>query len=214
MYNSFGFVILGAVIEKLTGQFSHRYIEENILKPLRMTDSGFRESMTREQARRSIVSSERREKHLNAIIGGTAGTEDGDELWDKIPSTGGGMFSTPYDLIRFANMTLSGGSLDGVRIIGRKALEKMTAKAIFNVPDRCWGANTPDRGYGVGFDMRQSLAFTCSGETYCHEGSGACAMYIDPREELAAAWFVPFAKEGWFDRALFNVVNIIWSGLK
>jgi hypothetical protein len=46
-----------------------------------------------------------------------------------------------------------------------------------------------------------------------HEGAGACALYMDPKEEIVAAWIVPFAKEGWFPRALFNVQNIIWSGI-
>jgi CubicO group peptidase (beta-lactamase class C family) len=179
-----------------------------------MNDSGFIEKLTVPQARRAIITSEHRENWINSIINGTQQQNSGDAFWDKIPSTGGGMYSTPYDMVRFANMTLNGGYGGGVRIIGRKTLEKMTAKTIHNVPDYGWGANTPDRGYGIGFEMRDSLAFIYSKGTYGHEGSGACALYIDPKERLAAAWFVPFAKEGWFDRALFNVVNIIWSGLK
>lgn len=209
MYCSFGFVILGAVIEKLTGVFAHTYIEENILKPLKMVDSGF--NMTPEKAKRAILNDERRENWLNSII---AGEEEKDELWDKIPSTGGGMHSTPYDLIRYGNMMLNGGSLDGVRILGRKAVEKMTAQAIHRMPNYTWNANEPERGYGIGFDMRFGPAFTFSSGTYMHEGAGACSLYIDPKEELVAAWIVPFAKEGWFSRALFNVQNIIWSGLK
>jgi CubicO group peptidase (beta-lactamase class C family) len=109
-------------------------------------------------------------------------------------------------------MVLSGGTLDGVRILGRKAVEKMTTLAITK-PNYTWNANEKERYYGVGFDMRYSPAFTYTRGSYQHEGAGACAMYIDPKEELVAAWIVPFAKEGWFSRALWSVQNIIWSGL-
>ena len=207
-YCSFGFVILGAVIEKLSGMSAHKYIEDNILKPLKMTDSSF--SITPDMAKRFIISSDEMEKHLQKI---TAGTAVEDPPWNTIPSTGGGMNSTPYDLIRFGNMMLSGGTLEGTRILGRKAVEKMTTFAIHGKPNYCWNANEPDRGYGVGFDMRNGAAFTFSQGTYMHEGAGACSLYIDPREELAAAWIVPFIGEDWYPRALFNVQNIIWSGI-
>jgi len=92
-------------------------------------------------------------------------------------------------------------------------MEKMTSFSIHNKPNYCWGGNEQNKLYGVGFDMRNGPAFTFSQNTYNHEGAGASAMYIDPHEELAAVWFVPFAKEGWWARALFNVQNVIWSGL-
>ncbi|MDR2965449.1 MAG: hypothetical protein LBU88_06710, partial [Treponema sp.] len=131
----------------------------------------------------------------------------------NIPGTGGALNGTPYDLIRFGNMVLYGGTFDGVRVLGRKAVEKMTTIAV-DYPNYCWGSNEKQRFYGVGFDMRNGPAFTFSQGTYMHEGAGACSLYIDPKEELVAAWIVPFAKEGWWSRALFNVQNIIWSGIK
>ncbi|MCL2765687.1 MAG: beta-lactamase family protein [Treponema sp.] len=209
-YCSFGFVILGAVIEKLTGIHANKYIEDYICKPLGMKDTAF--DLTPEMAKRYIVTDEDAEKHLNDVINGKPIEPHwiGDTL--NIPSTGGGLDSTSYDVNRFGNMMLFNGTLDGVRILGRKAVEKMTSIAV-DYPNYCWGANEKNRFYGVGFDMRNGPAFTFSDGTYMHEGAGACSLYIDPKEELVAAWIVPFAKEGWFSRALFNVQNIIWSGI-
>ena len=207
-YCTFGFLILGAVIEKLSGMNACQYIEENILKPLRMTDSGF--DITIDTAKRFILSNETHEKRINDILNGTA---ESHPLWDRIPNTGYGLISTPYDLIRFGNMMIFSGRLDGERILGRKAVEMMTRPAIHNKPDYCWGANTPDRCYGIGFDMRNDVGLTQSPGMFMHEGSGACSLYIDPKEEFTAAWFVPFAKEGWFVEAQFSVQNIIWSGI-
>jgi CubicO group peptidase (beta-lactamase class C family) len=217
MYSSFGFAILGAAIEKLTGVFANKYITDYIIKPLGLKDTGFHDSLTPELAKRFILQDENSENWLSAVINAAEGNGDsseGNALWSRVPDTSGGMFSTVSDLLRFANMTLYNGTFNGTRIIGRKAMEKLKSRAIFNIPNYGWGANEPDRGYGIGFDMRFGPAFTFSEGTYNHEGAGACSLYVDPAEELAAAWFVPFAKDGWFSRALFNVQNVIWSGLK
>jgi len=208
-YCSFGFVVLGAVIGKLTGISAQKFIEDNICKPLGMKDTTF--SITAELAKRYIVSDEELEKYVNEKINGTYKPHWVGEILN-IPPTGGGLESTVYDLSRFGNMVLSGGTLNGTRILGRKAVERMTTISSA-LPNFCWNAKEKERFYGVGFDMRNGPAFSFSQGTVMHEGSGACSLYIDYKEELVAAWIVPFAKEGWFSRALFNVQNIIWSGL-
>jgi len=210
-YCSFGFVILGVVIEKLTGISAHKFIEDNICKPLGMNDTQF--DLTPERIKRFIVTDEEFEKYCKDFVSGNIKEENkwiGEKL--KIPSTGGGLDSTAFDVNRFGNMMLFGGTFGGARILGRKAAEKMTSIAV-TYPNYCWGAKETERNYGIGFDMRGGPAFTFSDGTYMHEGAGACSLYIDPKEELVAAWIVPFAKEGWWSRALFNVQNIIWSGL-
>jgi CubicO group peptidase (beta-lactamase class C family) len=212
-YCSFGIVVIGAMIEKLTGKTAEDYIIDEITKPLGMANTCFRLDLKPEMAKNHVIQSEDHEKMLNAIIKGKKPTKE-EKLWQKIPPTGGGMESTAHDLIRFANMLLNKGTLDGVRVIGRKALEKATTRALFNIPNRCWGANDTDRVFGIGFDMRQGPAFTYSEGTFNHEGAGASALYMDPKEEFAAAFFTPFKAEGWHDEALHNTINIIWSGLK
>jgi len=208
-YCSFGFVVLGAVIEKLTGISAHKFIEDNICKPLSLKDTSF--DVTADMAKRYIITDEGLEKYVNDTINGTYKPQWIGEILN-IPSTGGGMNSTAYDVTRFGNMMLSGGTLNDARILGRKAVERMTT-IVSALPNYTWNAKEKERFYGVGFDMRNGPAFTFSTGTFMHEGSGACSLYIDPKEELVAAWIVPFAKEGWFSRALFNVHNIIWSGL-
>jgi CubicO group peptidase (beta-lactamase class C family) len=210
-YCTFGFAILGAVIEKLTGIHAHKYIEDNICKPLGMKDTAF--NITLDMAKRFIISPLKDDalKNVDNVLNGKE--EPKHPLWDKIPQTGGGLNSTPCDLVRFGNMILSGGTLNGARILGRKAVERMTTFAIHNKPDYCWKANTKDRGFGIGFDMRDGPAFTFSPGTFMHEGWGYSSLYMDPKEEMAAAWFVPFTRYEWFPRPQYNVQNVIWSGL-
>ena len=52
------------------------------------------------------------------------------------------MVSTAHDYLRFANMLLGGGAIDGVRLLGRKTVELMTAD---HLPP---GVTTPFPGYG------------------------------------------------------------------
>lgn len=211
-YNSFGFVILGEIITKVSGQYANDYIEEKILKPLAMKDSAFRPTI--DMARKSFIHSKEEKEMVEAYLAGKSiENEDAGTFWEKMPNTGGGIHSNTRDLIRFANMLLSGGRLGDTRILGRKSVEVMTTQQLKNVPDYCWGANEPDRKYGIGFDMREGLAYNYSKGTYMHEGAGASSIDIDPKEQLVAAWFVPWNKGEWCPDPLYNVQNIIWSGI-
>jgi CubicO group peptidase (beta-lactamase class C family) len=169
-YCSFGFVILGAVIEKLTGIHAHQYIEDNICKPLRLVDTSF--TPTPEKVKRFIVTDDETEKFIDSIINNTYEPYWIGEIL-KMPSTGGGLDSTVYDMSRFGNMILFGGTFDGARVLGRKAVEKMTTISSA-LPNYTWGGNEKERFYGVGFDMRNGPAFTYSQGTVMHEGAGAC----------------------------------------
>lgn len=216
MYCSFGFALLGQIIATITGQSAESYIQSHILAPLGMNDSGF--FATKANAHRAFAYDKGYKEYLDKISSGTdpmSLNEDIGTVWEQVPGTAGQMVSTPVDLIRYANALLNKGRLDGARIIGRKTLEKMTTNHLFGVPDHCWGANEPNRLYGIGFDMREGMAYTYSHGTFMHEGAGASSIDIDPVEQLAAAWFVPFnkPKNGWTGDVLYNVQNIIWSGL-
>lgn len=209
-YSSFGFAILGEVITKVSGQFANDYIMEHIVKPLNMKETAF--ILTPELAKRHVIYGERNKEWLQSIIDGTFKIDE-ENFWNRMPSTGGGLHSTVYDLARFGNAMLYKGRFDGVRILGRKSVEKITTVQLHNVPDNCWGANVPDRLYGVGFDMRQGPAYSYSEGTFMHEGAGTCSLDVDPKEELVVAWNVPFAGDDWSGLPLYNVQNIIWSGL-
>jgi CubicO group peptidase (beta-lactamase class C family) len=210
MYCSFGFVILGEIIRKISGVHPHEYIINNICKPLGMKDTTFK--LTPAMAKRYIIQNKDSEKYAADTISGKQKIKD--PPWDDIPETGGGMKSTVWDAVRFGNMVLGNGTFNGTRIMGRKAVEKMTDFAV-KLPDYCWGAPGTLRGHGLGFDHRNSGWFSFSENTVMHEGYGACALYVDPTEELVASWFAPSVNTDiWCQKAMYGTVNVIWSGLK
>lgn len=212
-YCSYGYVILGEIISRVTGEFANDYIMEHIVKPCGLKDTGF-DYRKKEVASRTNFPSKEREELVNAILQGTYTEKEEDAFWNKIPGTGGGMFSTAYDLCRFGIMLAQGGYIDGVRIIGRKAIEKMTA--LYTEPhirDYCWGAGGPYRMYGLGPDLRNNEASLYSQGSFFHEGAGACSLIIDPVEQMVAAWFVPFVNDVWRPEPLYNAAAVMWSGL-
>ncbi|HCL02955.1 MAG TPA: hypothetical protein DHW61_11195 [Lachnoclostridium phytofermentans] len=213
-YCSFGYVILGEIITRVNGQFANDYITEHIIKLCGMKDSGFSYD-NKEVVSRTNIPNERSEKFINDILNGQQSAEEQDSFWSKIPGTGGGMYSTAYDLCRFGTMLLQGGYIDGTRVIGRKAIEKMSA--LYTAPhikDYCWNAGGLYRQYGLGPDMRCNEGSLYTQGTFFHEGAGGCCLIIDPTEKLVAAWFVPFVNGVWSGEALYNAAAVMWSGLK
>jgi CubicO group peptidase (beta-lactamase class C family) len=136
------------------------------------------------------------------------------QIYDRVPLTGGGLTSTVNDMVRFAEMFRNFGKTEsGEHIISRIAVEMITTEQLFGIPDHCWGAKEENRRYGIGFDMRRSPAFTYSLGSYMHEGAGPSAMYIAPAKDLSAVWFTPFNKNDSYAHVSYTTQNVIWSGI-
>ena len=211
-YSTLGYIILGEVITRVSKEFAEDYIINHIIKPCGLKDTEFNIA-NKEIVKRAIIHNENKEKFVQEVLTDTFKREE--SFWDKIPGTGGALHSTPYDLCRFGTMLLQNGNIDGVRIIGRKAIEKMTA--LYTTPDIkdfCWGASGVQRDYGLGPDLRCNESSLYTKGTFFHEGAGACCLIIDPVEKLVAAWIVPFTQNVWCPEPLYNAAAIMWSGLK
>jgi CubicO group peptidase (beta-lactamase class C family) len=101
-YSNYGFILLGAVIEKVTGQSYYDYVQEHIYEPAGMSRTG---SLPEEQALpdRSIG--------YTRPPGTTRWSPNIDTLPYRGTSAGGG-YSTVRDLARFADALLSHKLLD------------------------------------------------------------------------------------------------------
>jgi len=198
-YSSAGFALLGEVIARTVGEPYARWMEREILVPAGLTDTFF-DTKDRSLDRFSYVS-------------------DGDRafiekrpLWvDQSRMALGHAYSTTRDLVRLGHLLASGGTIDGVRILGRRTVEAMTSLQV-EVPAPHWGDHFPDWRYGLGLEpARHPLLRT--GSVWGHEGSGRCAMWFDPETGLVASFILPTTIDwdpdfGWTPRA------VIWSGLK
>ncbi|MDR0986609.1 MAG: beta-lactamase family protein [Ruminococcus sp.] len=214
MYNTFAFCILGEMITRVTGIDAKDYLAERIFKPIGMKSTAL--EPIKALAKETFAWDDKQRAKFDAIADGTFKEEDNDEnaVWSKIPDTGGGAFSTLEDLVLFGETIKRYGTApNGAHILGRPAVTVMTADQLSGVPEYCWGSSDRNRAYGVGFDKRRTPAFTLSDDSFSHEGWGPSALYVDRTYDLTAAWFAPWNKGEWCSDPLWNVQNVIWSGI-
>jgi len=117
-YSNYGFILLGAVIEEVTGQSYYDYVQTHIHEPAGMTRSGSLPEH-RPVPRRSIG--------YTKPPGTTAWAPNIDTLPYRGTSAGGG-YSTVEDLTRFAHALLSN------KLLGRDSTRLLTTGKVNTVP--------------------------------------------------------------------------------
>ena len=94
--------------------------------------------------------------------------------------------STAIDYLRFQQMILNGGELDGVRILDQKTVELMLKN---HIGDLTTWPNAKGEGYGLGFGIVKdpdSASTPQSKGTVYWAGAHTTFFWIDPKEELIA----------------------------
>lgn len=175
--------ILGRIIEIISGKSLGAYLTERILAPLQMAETGF-------------STSEANAGRLAEPFAADPWTGDNVALFNMLEqpvmeSGGGGLVSTTMDYARFALMLRNGGTLDGVRIIGRKTLELMASDHLG--PDVVTNGTllSPGHGFGLGFAVRREAGiapFPGSVGQYFWSGIAGTFFWVDPKEDLFAVF--------------------------
>ncbi len=174
--------VLGRVIEAASGMPLGRFLQERLFKPLKMTDSGF------------FVPKDKPGRLAEALPGWPIKLIDVSAP-PKNDSGGAGAVSTTADYLRFSQMLLNGGQLDGVRVLSRSTVNFMTSDHLAKItvgvtPTPTPGElllGTPGYTFGLGFAVRQGAGVAgtpgSAGE-YMWAGFGGTYFWIDPKEEL------------------------------
>ena len=171
--------ILGYLVEVVSGMPFATFLKTRIFEPLGMNDTGF--SVKVENADRySKVYEFGDEGNLQQIEKVHAATGP----LSFFHSGGGGLQSTAADYLRFCQMVLNGGELDGVRLLGRKTAELVTMS---HVPSDWLAPKRTGTGFGLGFSVVTNVADTHtlgSLGTCSWGGMASTTFWIDPVEEL------------------------------
>jgi CubicO group peptidase (beta-lactamase class C family) len=192
--------VLGRLLEAIEGKSLAELLTQRILDPLGMTDTGFHAPAAEHD--RLAEPFER-----DPDTGGVVSLIDVRQP-PMFQSGGGGLVSTAMDYARFLQMLLNGGTLGGVRLLGRKTVEFMTADHVGPVP----GVDTlagPGHGFGLGFAVRLAdgiAATPGSAGQYFWGGVAGTAFWVDPREELAAVLMMQGPGQREYYRALFRAL--------
>lgn len=176
-YCNAGIDTLGRIIEVKSGKSYEDFLSERIFKPLKMVDTT--PYPTEDQLQRLAGLYDRKENRLvfanYALLGPTKGA--------KHPIPAGGLYSTAADLARLYRMMLSGGELDGQRILSPKSVEQMTR---LQTGDLKTGF-TDGMGFGFGWAVvrePQGVHAMMSRGTYGHGGAFGTQGWIDPEKRL------------------------------
>ena len=201
---SFATDVCGHLVELLSGRSLDDYLQREIFEPLGMSDTGF--VVPHEQADRLAANFRRTsDKKLELV------TEAGRD-WRQPPkflSGGGGLVSTTGDYMKFCQMLLGGGALDGARVLGRVTVDLMRQN---HLPGGCdigamaLGSFGETRFDGVGFGLGFAVGLgpVRSGTIgppgdYYWGGAASTIFWVDPSEDLAVIFMTQLMPSGTFN---------------
>jgi uncharacterized protein YbbC (DUF1343 family)/CubicO group peptidase (beta-lactamase class C family) len=174
LYSDINFVVLGEIVQRVSGKPLDIYCDEHIFEPLGMTNTYFSPP---ESLQNCIAPTQYRHGRRGEMLCGVVH----DPTAQKMGGVAGhaGLFSTADDLSLFARMLLSGGSLNKVGVLHPETIEKMT------LPHSPPG-KAPLRGFGWNIDAplvsnRDALLPIGS---FGHKGFTGTFLWIDPVTNL------------------------------
>ena len=182
-YQAYDLVAL--LIERYSGKSWADFLDENIFSPLGITDLTYRP--TADQWKRLV-------KMCDRTTGGLCTVELGEHTFEGFPleytSAGAGLIGSVDAYFKFAKMLLSGGELDGVRIIKEETLRLMSKPW---VSSEVMGQNEAAWGLGV---MVRKLGATLPEHTFGWSGAYGTHFWVDPDNKVIAIYM---KNSRWYD---------------
>jgi CubicO group peptidase (beta-lactamase class C family) len=174
--------VLGLVVEKVSGQRLNDYMKAAIWDKVKMPDTTFNvPADKRKRLARPLPNDPLNGKPQKiAILDSPV----------KFDCGGSCAFSTVGDYLRFGQMLLNGGTLDGRRVLGPKTVAAMTMDHLGdNIKNQVAGTEPHRDGYGFGLAvavrLHDGLAATPGSKgDYTWNGANGTSWWNDPQERL------------------------------
>ena len=166
-YADINFILLGELVHRVSGKALDAFCQEQIYRPL-----GTRETLFLPPG------------DLASDVAPTSGTNGGvvqDQNARRLGGVAGhaGLFSSAYDLSRFARLMLGGGVIDGKRILSEQVVTQMTSSYL---------CNGGDVRRGLGWDIASPYSAPrgsfLSDSSFGHTGYSGSSIWIDPDQDL------------------------------
>jgi len=171
VYSDYGMMLLGEILERVSGQPMDVFLEKRVYGPLGMKDTGY---LPATDLRPRIAPTED-DPWRGYMVLGEVHDENAHALGGVAPHAG--VFSTAPDLARFLQMILNGGVFEHQRIISADIVEEWTKKAGIADSDRAtgWDTKSPEKS---------SAGTYFSPNSYGHLGYTGTSVWVDPEREL------------------------------
>jgi len=178
--------MLGRVVERASGKRLSEFLDERLFKPLKMKDSAFWVPAEKKARLAESLEKDRFAGRAFPLIDVSAQPRN--------DSGGAGAVSTAADYLRFCQMLMNGGELDGARVMSRTTVRLMTSDHLANFIQQ-----TPQPGelllgtkgytFGLGFAVRQGDgvgAVPGSAGEFMWAGYAGTYFWVDPKEQVTA----------------------------
>jgi CubicO group peptidase (beta-lactamase class C family) len=178
-----GTSVVGRLIEVWSGKPLDVFFEERIFRPLRMRDSGF------------VVRADQKPQWTTVYApgaGGLTANEVEDVPFTEKPALlegTVGVVTTVPDYLRFCQMLMNRGELDGVRLLTRESVERLTRNGLPEAVLKQRGRG--DVGWGlINANVVLDQSSPLRGE-YSWDGTAGTIFWIDPAREMITLLFAP-----------------------
>lgn len=176
VYSDFGFMLLGDMVEQISGQTLDTFVMENFYEPMGLFSTTFRPvengialtsiAPTEQDSMRGLICGEVHDPNA-AAMGGVSGHA--------------GLFSNAREVALLMQMLLNGGELDGERYLKEKTVKTFTSRHFERQGNR----------RALGFDKQlfppSTNAQVCpqaSQNSYGHTGFTGTMLWVEPDEDL------------------------------
>jgi CubicO group peptidase (beta-lactamase class C family) len=214
-YSSVGLMLIGRIVEKLTGKPLDKALRDNLTTPLGLTDTGFLPLKWVANKQRLVATDARSSRGL---LHGTVH----DDVANHLGGVAGhaGLFGTAKDVAVIGQMLLGGGTYHGRRILSAAVVKTALTNANAGKP-----AIDPDRPHrtsthGLGFELNQSwfMGKLATPATFGHTGFSGTSLLVEPRRKLVLVLLTNRAHPNWSwsnpDTHRVAVANAVADGLR
>jgi beta-N-acetylhexosaminidase len=170
-YSDLGFILLGEIVQRLTGESLAEFARKEIFSPLGLKTSLFNPPRA---LRASIPPTENDLSYRKRLIQGEVHDQN---AWAMGGIAGdAGLFSTAGDVAVFAQMILNGGIYAHHRVVSRTTISEFTAHQTV-------GNSARTLGWDVALDPAATGRFF-STRAFGHYGFTGTSLWIDPERNL------------------------------
>lgn len=210
--------VLGALVERISGQTLEEFFQQRIFEPLEMRDTFFNVPENKLDRLATM--------HFMNYDEGTLKLPPAEFTWSPTGVTlfsgGGGLISSTMDYMIFCEMLRNGGSYNGARILGPKTVQFMMMPQISEEVRNNGAAEYPALhlysgqsaafGAGVVTDPSANEVISSMG-AYNWGGAGNTKFWIDPEEDLVAILMTQLLGAPWSDETRFNMKVATYQAL-
>ncbi len=190
-YGDLNAEVLGRVVEVVSGMPLDRFLQERILVPLKMFDTSF--TVPKGKLNRFAELYFRDNQGELVPIPPAVSSRYHKTTYF---SGGSGLVSTATDYLRFCQMFLNQGELEGVRLLGRKTVELMTMDHLGEL-ELDW--RRKGYGFGLGFAVIRDIARQGTLSTpglYDWWGGNGTHFWVDPKENMVGIYMIQIRMQG------------------